>query len=138
MLDALAGKLISYLSDAPFCVLKIVCKFVSGLIQLNVVRAGHNYHDGVTINLVLDGASELGSFRPQLTDRLLNVVAHQGDRVVPWGFENLALPFAASRVHAHLARSGFEDEPARIEILSDALPSQDIRKNARVALASSE
>lgn len=86
----------------------------------------HNHHDDVTINLVPDGASALGSFRPQLTDRLLNVVAHQCDRVVPGGFENLAFAFAASRVHAHLARSGFEDEPARIEILSDALPPEDI------------
>src|SRR5262245_32666632 len=63
--------------------LKIVSELVSRLIQLDVICAGHDHHDDATILELLDSTSELRPFRPQLFDRRLNVVAHEGDRVVP-------------------------------------------------------
>ena len=62
--------------------LKIVRELVSRLIQLDVVRAGHDHHDDAAVFALLDRTSELRSFRPQLADRRIDVVAHQRDRVV--------------------------------------------------------
>jgi chemotaxis regulatin CheY-phosphate phosphatase CheZ len=68
--------------DAIVCVLKIVRKFVSRLIQLDVIRAGHDHHDDAAVLELLDRTSEPRSFGPQLADRRIDVVAHQRDRVV--------------------------------------------------------
>jgi hypothetical protein len=38
----------------------------------------------------------------------------------------LAFPFAVRRVHAHLARPRFENEPVVIEILGDVIPPEDV------------
>ena len=62
--------------DAIVCVLKIVGELVSRLIHLDVIRAGHDHHDDAAVLELLDGTSELRSFRPQLADRRLDVVAH--------------------------------------------------------------
>ena len=70
--------------------------------------------------------SELRSFRPQLFDRGIDIVAHQRDRVMTRVVVGLAFPFAVRRVHAHLARPRFENEPIVIEILCDVLPPEDV------------
>jgi hypothetical protein len=114
------------IDDALACVLKIVRELVSRLIQLEVIRAGHDHHDDAAVLELLDRTSELRSFRSQLADRCIDVVAHQRDRVVTRVVVGLAFPFAVRRVHAHLARPRFENEPIIIEILGDVLPSEDI------------
>jgi hypothetical protein len=97
--------------DAIVCVLKIVRGVVSWLIQLDVIRAGHDHHDDAAVLELLDRTSELRSFCPQLADRRIDVVAHQRDRLVTRVVIGLAFPFAVRRVHAHLARPRFENEP---------------------------
>ena len=42
------------------------------------------------------------------------------------GSRSLAFPFAVRRVHAHLARPRFENEPVVIEVLGDVPPSENI------------
>jgi hypothetical protein len=103
-------------------VLNIVRELVSRLIQLDVIRAGHDHHDDAAVLALLYRTSELRSFRPQLADSRIDVVAHQRDRVVTRVVVSLAFPFAVRRVHAHLARPRFENEPIVIEILGDVLP----------------
>ena len=112
--------------DVIVCVLKIVRELVSWLIHLDVIRAGHDHHDDAAVLDLLARTSELRSFRPELADRRLDVVAHQRDRVVTRVVVGLAFPFAVRRVHAHLARPRFESEPIVIEILGDVLPPEDI------------
>ena len=112
--------------DAIVCVLNIVRELVSRLIQLDVIRAGHYHHDDAAVLKLLDRASELRSFRPQLADRRIDVVAHQRDRVVTRVVVGLTFPFAVRWVHAHLARPRFENEPVVIEILGDVLPPKDV------------
>jgi len=112
--------------DAIVCVLKIVRELVSRLIQLDVICAGHDHHDDAAVLMLFDRTSELRSFRPQLADRRIDVVAHQRDRVVTRVVVRLAFPFAVRRVHAHLARPRFENEPVVIEILGDVLPPKDV------------
>jgi len=85
-------------NDAIVCVLKIVRELVSRLIQLDVIRAGHDHHDDAAVLALLDGTSELRSFRPELADRRIDVVAHQSDRVVTRVVVGFAFPFAVSRV----------------------------------------
>jgi hypothetical protein len=112
--------------NAIVCVLKIVRELVSRLIQLDVIRAGHDHHDDAAVLPLLDRTSELRSFRPQLGDRRIDVVAHQRDGVVTRVVVGLAFPFAVGWVHAHLARPRFENEPIVIKILGDVLPPKDI------------
>jgi hypothetical protein len=130
-LDALVARLISHIEtvsvdDVIVSVLKIVGELVSRLIQLDVIRAGHDHHDDATVLELLDRASKLRSFRPQLGDRRIDVVAHQRDRVMARVVVGLAFPFAVRRVHAHLARPRFENEPIVIEVLDDVLPPENI------------
>jgi hypothetical protein len=112
--------------DAIVCVLKIVRELVSRLIQLDVIRAGHDHHDDAAVLELLDRTSELRSFRPQLADGRIDIVAHQRDRVMTRVVVGLAFPFAVRRVHAHLARPRLENEPIVIEVLGDVLPPEDI------------
>jgi hypothetical protein len=105
---------------------EIVRELVSRLIQLDVIRAGDDHHDDAAVLALLDRTSELRSFRPQLGDRRSDVVAHQRDRMMTRVVVRLAFPFAVRRVHAHLARPGFENEPVVIEILGDVLPPEDV------------
>jgi hypothetical protein len=112
--------------DAIVCELKIVGELVGRLIQLDVIRAGHDHHGDAAVLALLDGTSELRSFRPQLANGRIDVVAHQRDRMVTRGVVRLAFPFAVRWVHAHLARPRFENEPVVIEILGDVLPPKDV------------
>ena len=107
-------------------VLKIVRELVSRLVHLDVIRAGDDHHDDAAVLALLDRTSELRSFRPQLAHRRIDVVAHQRDRMVTRGVVRLAFPFAVRRVHAHLARPRFENEPIVIEILGDVLPPEHV------------
>ena len=74
---ALVARLISHIrphqDDAIVCVLKIVHELVSRLIQLDVIRAGHEHHDNPAVLDLLDRTSELRSFRPQLADSQTSV-----------------------------------------------------------------
>jgi hypothetical protein len=112
--------------DAIVCVLKIVRELVSRLIQLDVIRSGHDHHDDAAVLALLYRTSELRSLRPQLADRRIDVVAHQRDRVVTRVVVGLAFPFAVRWVHAHLTWPRFENEPIVIEILGDVLPPEDV------------
>ena len=124
--------------DVVVCVLKIVREPMSRLIQLDVIRAGDDDYDDAAVLALLDRTSEPRSFRPQLADRRIDIVAHQRDRVMTRIIVRLAFPFAVRRVHAHLARPRFENEPIVIEILGAYFHPSTSRRNARVALASSE
>src|SRR6476469_5672577 len=95
---------------------------------MDVIRAGYYHHDDATVLELLYLTSELRSFRPELADRRLDVVAHQRDRVVTRVVVGLAFPFAVRRVYAHLTRPRFENEPIVIEILGDVLPPEDIKQ----------
>jgi len=108
------------------CALKIVRKLVSRLIQLDVIRAGHDHHDNVAVLALLDRPSEMRSFRQQLGDRRIDVVSHQREGVVTREIVRLAFPFAVRRMHPHLARPRFENEPIVIEILGDVFPSEHV------------
>jgi hypothetical protein len=108
------------------CVSKVVRELVGRPIRLDVIRAGHHHHDDAAVLALLDRAAELRSFRPQLADRRVDVVAHQRDRVVTRVVVRFAFPFAVSRVHAQFARSRSENEPIMIEILCDVLPPKDV------------
>jgi hypothetical protein len=99
---------------------------MSRLIQLDVIRAGHDHHDDTTVFALLNRTSELSSFRTKLADRRLDVVAHQCDRVVTRVIIGLAFPFAVRWVHTHLARPRFENEPIVIEILGDVVPPEHV------------
>src|SRR5262249_49899414 len=116
--------------EASACVLKIVRELVSRLIQLDVIRAGNDHHDDATILALLDRTSELRSFRPQLADRRVDVVAHERDRVMSRVIIRLAFPFAMRRVHAHFAWSRFENEPIVIPILGHILPTEHIAQKS--------
>ena len=59
--------------------LKVVRQLMSRLVELDVIRAWHHHHYDATVFALLDGTSELRSFRPKLADCGLDVVAHQGD-----------------------------------------------------------
>jgi hypothetical protein len=50
------------IDDAIVCVLKVVSEFVSRLIQLNVIRAGHDHHDDPAVLALLDRTPELRTF----------------------------------------------------------------------------
>ncbi len=78
--------------------LKPVRELVSRLIQLDVIRARHHHHGDAAVLPLLDGTSELRSFRPQLADRRIDVVTHQRDQMVPRGIVGLTFPFAVRRV----------------------------------------
>jgi hypothetical protein len=112
--------------DVVVCVLQIVRELVSRLIQPDVICAGHDHHDDAAVLALLDRTSELRSFRPQLADRRIDVVAHQRDRVVTRVVVRLALPFAVRRVHSHLARSRLENELIVIPILGHVLPPEHV------------
>ena len=74
----------------------------------------------------LDLSSELRAFRPQFLHRRLDVIAHDRDQVLPRVIISFAFLFAVRRVHAHLARSRFEDEPVLIEIFRYILPTEHV------------
>ena len=76
--------------------------------------------------LFLDRAAELRAFRPQLIHRRIDVIAHDRDRVLPRVIIGLAFPDAVRRVHTHLARSRFEDQPVVIEIFGHILPAEHV------------
>jgi hypothetical protein len=90
--------------DAASDSLKIICELVRRLIQLHVIRAGHDHHDHATVLAVFDRAAELRAFRRQLIHRRIDVIAHERDRVLPRVMISLAYPYAVRRVHTHLAR----------------------------------
>ena len=48
--------------DSTVCLLEIVSEFVSRLIQLDVIRAGHDHHDDPAVLVLLDRTPELRSF----------------------------------------------------------------------------
>ena len=118
--------------------LQVIRELMCRLIELHVIRAGYDHHDHATVLSLLDFFSELRSFRPQLIHRRIDVIAHDRDRVLPRMIISFAFPDAVRRVHAHLARSRFEDQPVLIPIFGHILPAEHVRRNARVALASSE
>jgi hypothetical protein len=93
-------------------------------------------HDHATVLALLDRAAELRTFGAQLLHRGIDAVAHEGDRVVRRVITCFAFPDAVRRVHAHLARVRFEDEP--VVIFGYMVPGAHARRNARVACASSE
>ena len=107
-------------------VLEVVRKFVSRLIQLDVIRARYDQHDNATVFPLLDGTSKPRSLGLQLADRRFDIVAHQRDRLMARVMVRLAFPFAVRRVHAHLARARLEDEPIVIEILGDVFPPENV------------
>ena len=96
------------------------------MIKLHVVRAGDDHHDHATVLAFLDWAAELRSFCPQLLHRRIDVIAHERDRVLPRVIISLAFPDTVRRVHAHLARSRFEDEPVVIPIFGHILPAEHV------------
>src|SRR5437763_1878456 len=81
---------------------KVIRQFVSRLIQLNVVRAGHDHHDDPAVLALLNRTAELRAFRPQLADGRIDIVAHQCDRVMARVIIGFPFPLAVRRVHAHL------------------------------------
>ena len=62
--------------DSTISLSKIVSEFMSRLVQLNVIRAGNDHHNDAAVFALLDRTPELRSFRPQLADRRVNIVAH--------------------------------------------------------------
>jgi hypothetical protein len=117
-----AAGFIGWLGD----LLEVVRQLVSRLVELEVIRAWYRHHYDAAIFTLLDRTSELRSFRPQLGDRGLDVVAHQSDRVVTREIVALALPLTVRWVHTHLARTAFENEPIIIEILCNVLPPEHV------------
>jgi hypothetical protein len=61
-----------------------------------------DHHDDATVLVLLDGPRNW-LLLPQLGDRLIDVIAHQRDRVVTREVVGFAFPFAVSGVHAQLA-----------------------------------
>ena len=49
--------------DSTICLLKIVRQLVTRLIQLDVISAGHDYHDDPAVLVLLDRTPELRSLR---------------------------------------------------------------------------
>ena len=107
-------------------VLEIVRKFVSRLVELDVIRARNDQHSNATVFPFLDGTSKMRSLRLQLADCRIDIVAHQRDRMMARIIVRLVFPFAVRGVHAHLARTRLEDEPVVIEILGDVLLPEDV------------
>src|SRR6059058_3755753 len=56
----------------------------------------------------------------------IDVIAHERDRVLPRVIISLAVPFTVRRVHTHLARSRFEDEPVVVPIFGYILPAEHV------------
>ena len=125
-----------FLASATVCVLKIVRQLVSRLVQLDVIRAGHDHHDDPPVLGLLDRTPKLRPFRLQLTDRCINIVAHQRNRVMSRVIVGFALPIAVCRVHAHLAWPRFENEPIVIPIFGHILPAEHIpeKRSRRVSI----
>ena len=109
-----------------FLVLQVIRQLVRGLVKLHVIRAGHDHHDHATVLAFLDFFSELRSFRPQLIHRRIDVIAHDRDRVVPRVIIGLTFPDAVRRMHTHLARSRFEDQPVVIPIFGHIFPAERV------------
>src|SRR6266513_3558458 len=87
---------------------KIVRELMTWLIQLDVIRAGHDHHDHATVLAFLDFFSELRAFRPQLIYRRIDFIAHERDGVLARMIVRFPFPDAVRRVHTHLARSRLE------------------------------
>ena len=83
-----------------------------GLVKHHVVCARYGHHDHESPSVILHFAVELCPFTLQFNDRLRDVVAHQGDQMMPRRFVRLAIVDAVGRMHAHFALPGLEDEPA--------------------------
>src|SRR5262245_20131235 len=94
-----------YRKTAICSLLEIVRELVSGLIQLDVVHAREEDHSHASVLTLLDGTSKLRSFRSQLGDSRVEVVAHQRDGVMTRAIVGFAFPFAVRRVNAHLTRT---------------------------------
>ena len=73
------------------------------LIQLDVIRAWQDHHNDPAVLGLLDRTPELRSFRLQLFDRGINIVAHQRDRVMTRVIISFAFPDAVRWMHGHLA-----------------------------------
>src|SRR5215469_4754594 len=106
--------------------LQIIRQLVRRLIQLDIIRAGHHQQNHTPINMFLDKAAKLRPFRAQLSHRSIEVITHQRDRMMPREIVSLALPFAMGRMHAHLTRSRFENEPVLIKNLGHVFPPEDV------------
>jgi hypothetical protein len=123
---ALPGQRCEDVAKSRLQVLQVIRQLVCRLVKLHVIRARHDHHDHATVHLFLDRAAELRSFRPQLFHRRLDVIAHDRDRVVPRVIIGFAFPHAVCRVHTHLARSRFEDQPVVIPIFGHILPAEHV------------
>ena len=101
-----------------------------GLVKHDVVRARYGHHDHESVPVILNFSVELRSFALQFSDRVRDVVAHQGDLMLPRRFVRLAIVDAVGRVHAHLTPPGLEDEPARASArrILDVGPAEDVAK----------
>ena len=104
-----------------------VLRFVPDKALLNVEQARQLLI--ATVFAFLDWAAELRAFRPQLIHRRIDVIAHDRDRVLPRVIVSLAFPDAVRRVHTHLARSRFEDQPILIPIFGHILPAEHVPQN---------
>ena len=62
-------------NDAIVCVLKIVRELVSRLIQLDVIGAGHDYHDDAAVLELLDRTAELRRSSPTVASMSLHINA---------------------------------------------------------------
>jgi len=114
--------------------LKVVRQLVSRLVELDVVRARHRHHYNAAVIPLLDWTSKLRPFPPQIGDGGLDVIAHQSDQVVTRGIVALALPLAVRRVHSHLARPAFENEPIVIKILRNVPPAEHVTQKCPCSL----
>ena len=85
----------------------------------------HSIAYGLTVEHVIEITALLAEALAA-PGRLEHRIAHERDRVLPRVIISLAFPDAVRRVHAHLARPRFENEPIVIEILGDVLPPEDI------------
>src|SRR5512134_2499859 len=100
-------------------------------VQHHVDVSGQGEHDGDPVTLVLGLTVDLNTFRLELPDGCLDVVAHQGELVANARFEGRALGW----VHAELCRGQREDQPAFACI--DVLPAEYIteRRPERLGFA---
>jgi hypothetical protein len=101
-----------------------------GLVKHDVVRARYGHDDHESVPVILNFAAKLRSFALQFSDRVCDVVAHQGDQMVPRRFVRLAIVDTVGRVHAHLTPPGLEDQPTRASTrrILDVGPAEDVAK----------
>ena len=99
-----------------------------GLVEHDVVRAWYGHLDHESVSVILNFAVELRSFGLQFSDSFRDIVAHQGDQMMPRRIVGLAIVDAVGRVHAHLTLPGLEDQPtgASAQRIVDIGPAEDV------------